>query len=88
MIIDTWISKAEGSGISRYHAVISTDDYRLTIGSSGIGIPSLPFAVTTSTGPVEIPIDSATARAWGQQLIAAADHFDAQVAVPAPEEAA
>lgn len=78
--IESWISPTNNNCGTTYHATISADTYRLCIGSDTPVISDWPYAVHLSIGPMNIDVTAEVARALAQQLTAAANHYDSQVA--------
>ncbi|WP_368649011.1 hypothetical protein ABRY95_00020 [Castellaniella ginsengisoli] len=85
--VDSWIAPPEGPVVSRRHACISTDTYKIGIETSGTALPHWPIAVSICCGPFSMSISADVARILAQQFAAAADHYDAQVAALAATEA-
>jgi hypothetical protein len=85
-IVESWVSSAEGLGFCTHQAIIRASDCQLTVCSSPRVCANYESAVQVRSGAFSLALDPATALALGQQLIAAAVHYDDLVAaMPAAE---
>lgn len=85
--VETWIAPATGLGFPAYQALIRSDVLHLEVTSSRHVLAGYEHAVQVNSGPFGLLLDPATARALGQQLIAAAVHYDRLVAAMPVAEA-
>lgn len=88
-VVESWVAPATGLGFPSYQAIIRANEFSLAVSSSACVCPNYDAAVQVNSGAFGLALDPATARALGQQLIAAADHYDRLVAaMPAAEASA
>lgn len=84
--VESWVAPATGLGFPSYQALIRMNGSQLAVVSSARVCADYDAAVRVNSGAFGLALDPATARALGQQLIAAADHYDRLVAaMPAVE---
>ncbi|OWT61994.1 hypothetical protein [Candidimonas nitroreducens] len=61
-----------------FHATIHDDSHQISIKTSDCKSPDYPAAVFVQSGSFALMVSASIARELGQQLIAAADHYDAR----------
>lgn len=84
--VEAWIAPATGLGFPAYQALIRANGSQLAVSSSRRVCAGYESAVQIDSGAFSLSLGPATARTLGQQLIAAADHYDRLVAaLPAAE---